>query len=35
MVWIMPESVSVPEKTLEYWSSQYVTYLYHSWAALW
>jgi hypothetical protein len=35
MVWIMPPSVSVPEKTLEHWSSQYVTYLYYSWAALW
>lgn len=30
-----PHSVSVPEKTLEHWSSQYVTYLYRSWAALW
>ena len=35
MVWIMPKAVSVPEKTLEHWSSQYVTYLYRSWAALW
>jgi hypothetical protein len=35
MIWIMPESVSVPEKTLEHWSSQYVTYRYFSWAALW
>jgi hypothetical protein len=27
--------VSVPEKTLEHWSSQYVTYRYRSKAALW
>ena len=25
MVWHMPQSVSVPEKTLEHWSSQLVT----------
>jgi len=31
----MPRSVSVPKKTLEHWSSQYVIYLYHSKAALW
>ena len=31
----MPRSVSVPEKTLEHWSSQYVIYLYRSKAALW
>src|SRR5262245_56456544 len=31
----MPQSVSVPEKTLEHWSSQYVTYRYRSKAALW
>jgi hypothetical protein len=31
----MPQSVSVPEKTLEHWSSQYVTYRYASFAALW
>jgi hypothetical protein len=35
MVWLMPQSVSVPEKTLEHWSSQYVTYRYRSKAALW
>lgn len=35
MVWLMPTSVSVPEKTLEHWSSQYVTYRYSSRAALW
>lgn len=28
-------SVSVPEKTLEHWSSQYLMYRYRSWAALW
>lgn len=27
--------VSVPEKTLEHWASQYLTYRYRSWAALW
>jgi hypothetical protein len=31
----MPRSVSVPEKTLEHWSSQYLTYRYRSKAALW
>lgn len=31
----MASSVSIPEKTLEHWSSQYVTYRYHSKAALW
>jgi hypothetical protein len=31
----MPQSVSVPEKTLEHWSSQYITYRYRSKAALW
>ena len=31
----MTRSVSVPEKTLEHWSSQYVTYRYRSKAALW
>jgi hypothetical protein len=31
----MSQSVSVPEKTLEHWSSQYVTYRYRSKAALW
>lgn len=31
----MPKSVSVPEKTLEHWSSQYLTYRYRSQAALW
>jgi hypothetical protein len=31
----MPPSVSVPEKTLEHWASQYVTYRYRSKAALW
>lgn len=35
MVRLMPPSVSVPEKTLEHWSSQYVTYRYRSKAALW
>jgi hypothetical protein len=35
VVFLAPHSVSVPEKTLEHWSSQYVTYLYRSWAALW
>lgn len=35
MVWLMPQSVSIPEKTLEHWSSQYVTYRYRSKAALW
>jgi hypothetical protein len=35
MVWLMPPSVSVPEKTLEHWSSQYVTYRYRSNVALW
>jgi hypothetical protein len=35
IVWLMPRSVSVPEKTLEHWSSQYLTYRYQSWAALW
>src|SRR5260370_26716845 len=34
-VWLMPRSVSVPEKTLEHWSSQYVIYRYRSKAALW
>jgi hypothetical protein len=27
--------VSVPEKTLEHWSSQYIAYRYRSWAAQW
>src|SRR2546421_2240289 len=31
----MPQSVSVPEKTLEHWASQYVSYRYSSCAALW
>jgi hypothetical protein len=31
----MPQSVSVPEKTLEHWSSQYVMYRYQAKAALW
>jgi hypothetical protein len=31
----MPGFVSVPEKTLEHWSSQYITYRYRSRAALW
>lgn len=31
----MPQLVSVPEKTLEHWASLYVTYRYHSNAALW
>jgi hypothetical protein len=31
----MASLVSVPEKTLEHWSSQYVTYRYRSKAALW
>lgn len=31
----MPQPVSVPEKTLEHWSSQYITYRYRSNAALW
>jgi len=31
----MSPSVSVPEKTLEHWASQYVTYRYRSKAALW
>lgn len=31
----MPRSVSVPKKTLEHLSSQYVSYLYRSKAALW
>jgi hypothetical protein len=31
----MSQSVSVPEKTLEHWSSQYVTYRYGPKAALW
>ncbi|MFC5924312.1 hypothetical protein [Micromonospora vulcania] len=31
----MPPSVSIPEKTLEHWSSQYLAYRYHSHAALW
>jgi len=31
----MRKSVSVPEKTLEHWSSQYITYRYPSQAALW
>jgi hypothetical protein len=35
MVWFMPKSVSVPEKTLEHWSSQYITYRYKSNAAQW
>ena len=35
MVIGMSPSVSVPEKTLEHWASQYVTYRYRSKAALW
>jgi hypothetical protein len=35
IVWLMRKSVSVPEKTLEHWSSQYITYRYRSKAALW
>jgi hypothetical protein len=31
----MPKFVSVPEKTLEHWSSQYITFRYRSQAALW
>ena len=31
----MSKSVSVPEKTLEHWSSQYLMYRYRSQAALW
>ena len=27
--------VSIPEKTLEHWASIYLTYRYHSHAALW
>ena len=34
-MWLMRKSVSVPEKTLEHWSSQYITYRYPSQAALW
>lgn len=35
MVLRMSPSVSVPEKTLEHWASQYVTYRYRSKASLW
>jgi len=35
MVWLMPKSVSVPEKTLEHWSSLYIAYRYRTKAALW
>jgi hypothetical protein len=35
MVGLMSPSVSVPEKTLEHWSSQYVNYRYSSKAGLW
>jgi hypothetical protein len=35
MVWRVSRSVSVPEKTLEHWASQYVAYRYRSKAALW
>jgi hypothetical protein len=31
----MPQPASVPEKTLEHWSSQYITYRYRSNVALW
>jgi hypothetical protein len=31
----MTQSVSVPEKTLEHWSSLYLTYRYRSQVALW
>jgi hypothetical protein len=31
----MPQPVSVPEKTLEHWSSQYIVFRYRSNAALW
>lgn len=31
----MAPVVSVPEKTLEHWASQYLTYRYRSWAGLW
>ena len=31
----MTPPVSVPEKTLEHWASQYLTYRYRSWAGLW
>lgn len=31
----MPRRVSVPEKTLEHWSSQYITYRYNTQASLW
>ena len=34
MVWLMPKSVSVPEKTLEHWSSLYIAYRYRTKAAL-
>jgi hypothetical protein len=30
-----PMTVSIPEKTLEHWCSQYLTYRYNSLAALW
>lgn len=35
IVWLMAKSVSVAEKTLEHWSSQYITYRYRSKVALW
>lgn len=31
----MTQSVSIPEKTLEHWSSLYLTYRYRSQASLW
>jgi hypothetical protein len=34
-VWLMTKSVSVPEKTLEHWSSLYLTYRYRSQISLW
>jgi hypothetical protein len=35
IVLLMPSFVSVPEKTLEHWSSQYITFRYRTRAALW
>lgn len=32
---VVPQFVSVPEKTLEHWASQYIAYRYRSWAAQW
>ena len=35
ILWPMPQSVAVPEKTIEHWSSQYIMFRYGTKVALW